>query len=100
MIRVRVTNGFGEPVVLCDVCHSLIVDASMAAAIYPHSRDEADVLQVLHVHKGECMDKGEVKLGVTHCAWVELTDHLRYLVRNAGAPARTLSVLDHAEGVE
>ena len=96
MIRVRVTEGFAEPVLLCDICSSLILDGRQAAALYPRSTDEGDVLQVLHVHKEKCLARGEAKLGAVP-VWLELEDHLRYLIRNCGVSAAKLAGIDAHE---
>ena len=69
-------SGDRVPVVVCDECHEVIEDVTMAMAVMPASEGlHGVILQVLHIHKANCHDALEER--EEKCLpWLELQDYL------------------------
>jgi hypothetical protein len=79
---VHARPGFYAPMLYCDYCKKRITDAGSAAAItVSHPMPEGASSDVLHVHKGDCHDAVEKKLGGT-AGWEELSRHIMQLNYN------------------
>ena len=64
------------PVIVCDECHEVIEDVTMAMAVMPASEGLYGVIQqVLHVHKANCYESLEEREGKC-LPWLELHDYL------------------------
>ena len=92
MIKLQYVRGGFVPMVFCDMCHQRISDAGMAATVYPlDTVKDGDFLDFAYVHKGACMRAAEALLGGrARTGWTELSDHLRYIVHNAGTSLQQL----------
>lgn len=91
MIKIVHRNGRYFPVVVCDICKKIITEAENAAIVHIICQPSGDFLgeesfvDVLHVHKEDCLEIGEYSLGGrANTGWVELRMHLGHLVSNAG----------------
>jgi hypothetical protein len=70
------------PLLFCDTCGKRITDAGLAAAVtVGHPVPEGESSEVLHVHKGECHDAVDRRLG-RQAGWDELSRHLLHLIYN------------------
>ena len=68
------------PVIICDECHEVIEDVTMAMAVMPASEGPHGVIQqVLHIHKDNCHEALEEREGKC-LPWLELQDYLVSLV--------------------
>jgi hypothetical protein len=87
MIRYWEKGDTCGPVLICDYCGKRIQDAAVGAALTKHPFDGEIVVDdalrfdVLHVHKGPCLDAAE-KLPGVKSGWNELSHHLLKLVYN------------------
>ena len=95
MIVSRNEGGRRAPVLVCDICEQPIRDGGLAAAVFQNEQKVGVELdQILHVHKGKCMDAAEAKLGGSLVTgWRELSDHLIDLLHNCGFTMEKLAEL-------
>jgi len=69
-------SGDRVPVIICDECHEVIEDVTMAMAVMPASEGTHGVIQqVLHIHKTNCHEALEEREGKC-LPWMELQDYL------------------------
>jgi len=69
-------SGDRVPVIICDECHEVIEDVTMAMAAMPASEGTHGVIQqVLHIHKVNCHEALEEREGKC-LPWLELHDYL------------------------
>ena len=72
-------SGDRVPVIVCDECHEVIEDVTMAMAVMPANEGLHGVIQqVLHVHKVNCHEALENREGKC-LPWLELQDYLTSL---------------------
>jgi len=73
---INTISGDRVPVVVCDECHEVIEDVTMAMAVMPASEGLHGVIQqVLHIHKANCHEALEER--EEKCLpWLELQDYL------------------------
>jgi hypothetical protein len=85
MILAHCVDGGYVPVLVCDICEKRIVDAQLGAVVFKRLvASEPDLIPGLHVHKGECHNAAESRLGGReNTGWMELQTHLLYLVLNS-----------------
>lgn len=94
MIKMLNIKGRACPIVICDVCQKRIESSEAAAAVFQRSDIEVDgdVSQVLHVHKGQCHDDAEQKIGNGKGApWQELDHHIYFLIGNVGTTPKIIA---------
>ena len=99
MIAIRKENGSYIPVILCDHCGQIIVDA-MGAMELSSSAPEGANAQAYYVHKGACEQAVSAKLGGMHGS-DELAVHLFDLLRSAMAKSdleRVKNAIDWSAG--
>ena len=73
---INTTSGDRVPVIICDECHEVIEDVTMAmAAMLASEGPPGEVQQVLHVHKANCHEALEEREGKC-LPWLELQDYL------------------------
>lgn len=97
MIKMLSASGRSAPVLMCDVCGERIKLVGMGAAVFPRSDSDGAEVEVLHVHKGECHDKAESRVGSGKGApWQELGNHFSYLLHNIGLPMSRLQELEQS----
>ena len=78
------------PVLFCDICAKPITDAGLAAAVtVSHPIPEGETSEVMYVHKGDCHDAADRRLG-KKAGWDELSRHLRQLLYNTGLSPKKL----------
>jgi hypothetical protein len=83
------------PPLFCDTCGKRITDAGLAAAVtVGHPIPEGESSEVLHVHKGECHDAVDRRLG-RQAGWDELSRPLLHLIYNVDLSPEKL--IDHRE---
>jgi len=83
MIQLEISDGWVRPVVACNMCHARIESADKGAAVpMPDHPIGNGKVQVVHVHKGPCLDAIQNQYGVLE--WEELSRHIRCLVDNLG----------------
>jgi len=92
MIQIRISqnDGLAEHHIVCDVCGRPIEDARYGMAAYSR-----ETLEVRHLHKGPC-DKAAGHQG----PWVELRDHLMYLLNNTGTSGAMVEERKRLEQLE
>ena len=66
MIKILRKDGKFTHVVICDICHEMITNASRAAVV-SRLPPEGEAAEALHVHKGRCHDQAEARIGVANC---------------------------------
>lgn len=84
MIKFLYLNGYA-PIVVCDICQEKIVNAQLGVAIHTKAEklEKGDMVEVLHLHKGQCHDLAEQKFAKkVNIGWQELMTHLIYLCQN------------------
>lgn len=92
MIKILNVQGRSAPVLICDICDQAIKNVGLAAAVFPRSDVEGELSPVLHVHKGTCLDRADVRVAAaSHAPWQELTHHLVWLLQNVGMDAAALA---------
>jgi hypothetical protein len=87
MIRYWYQGDNSGPIIVCDFCGGRIKDARDGAALTKNPIDGETIVcdivrfDVLHVHKGPCLDAAENMPGVK-AGWNELSHHMLKLVYN------------------
>ena len=98
MIKYQYKDDKWGPVLFCDFCGTRIKDVRLGAVLtksptgetpIPNTDCNQIVLDVLHVHKGRCIDAAE-KLPGVNPGWEELSVHLVTLVYNLRFQPETL----------
>jgi hypothetical protein len=90
MIELVSIDGLTVPKIFCDSCGEEISNAKQAAVVFTNFIRDAQRTGVAYVHKnfvkGDCMAKAEevVRSKGEQSGWVELGEHLAYLVSNVG----------------
>lgn len=74
-------QGLFCPMFFCDVCGESIKNAYDAGAVFNMLEKRAARIDVLHVHKGRCMDISEERIGKGF-GWSELLEHIKFLQDN------------------
>lgn len=87
MIKLTWIAGRCCPFVHCDVCGLRIEKVGLGAVVFPNDGSTPSV--PLHAHKGECHRRAEQHVG-EGSGWVELRQHLSYLVENTGLTAKAI----------
>jgi hypothetical protein len=95
MIRFRSSGGQEHeimPVFVCDICGNAITDIRSGAVVFRNRGvGEDELLELLHVHKGNCHDQAEARLTPGASGpWHELEDHLGELAAGMGVTIRKL----------
>jgi hypothetical protein len=86
------------PLLFCDICDTRIENAKEAALVFKLVTDASPNAEPLMVHKGECLDAAEARLGGM-VGWQPLLKELIYMLHNVGVPLEMLKRLDH-EGMD
>jgi hypothetical protein len=95
MIKMLNASGRSAPVIICDICGKRIKEHELGAAVFPRTDSEGAIAEILHVHKGQCHDEAEQKVGGGKGApWLELINHFSYLLHNLGLSVERLEELD------
>ncbi len=98
MIRMLYKEGRYSAVIICDHCQKRIEDYQLAAESVMSGNDKKDgeLLEVFHVHKGECLDQMENKATAKglRMGWSELRDHLLQVSMNVGLSPEKLLETD------
>jgi hypothetical protein len=99
MIKIIHTKNRYGPIIRCDVCGEIIMDAGMAAVLRKTQRlAEGEESEVLYVHKRQCLNKMERQLASDTCM-DEMNTHLMHLIINAGSSPAKLGELQRTEDV-
>lgn len=95
MIKMLKFSGRSAPVIICDICGKRIEEVKLGAAVFPQIDTEGAIAEVLHVHKRDCHNAAEQKIGGGESApWQELRHHLSYLLHNVRLSLEQLKELD------
>lgn len=65
-------------VLVCDICGDMISSDREGAAVFRDDARPNEKFDVLHVHKGKCLDLAEERLG-NRAGWQELGAHIYWL---------------------
>jgi hypothetical protein len=92
MIKMKSTGGIDAQDVPVFVCDEPITDVTNGAVVFPQpGREEDELLDATHAHKGACHDRAEAKIsrpgGVP---WQELADYLNRLALGLGVTVRDM----------
>jgi hypothetical protein len=90
MVKVLVRGSEMVGVLVCDMCNDLIRDHGLAVALVVGTRrmKQGSVQDVLHVHKGLCLDGARTRLGAgSNPGPIDLADHLSQVVSGADLAA-------------
>ena len=69
-------SGDRVPFIICDECHEVREDVTMAMAVMPASEGPpGEIQQVLHIHKANCYEALEEREGKC-LPWLELQGYL------------------------
>ncbi len=89
------------PVIICDSCGQPITNAGRAGVVFANvtlsGNRPADgaTADVRHAHKGPCLDQAEAAMGGRELTgWIEMTEHLRFLLGNTGLTPAALAEAD------
>lgn len=80
-IKTIFIDGMNCPFFVCDICGETI-EARIGAAVFDMLLKKAFV-DVLHVHKGKCLNIAEQRMGKPRLGWDELSVHIAHLTHNA-----------------
>lgn len=83
MIKIQFIEGKYAPIIVCDICGQHIKDAEDAVAVNTSPSDNNEVLDVLHVHRGDCHNSADQKLGGV-AGYSDMDFHLFNLIHNSG----------------
>lgn len=83
-IKMMREDGRNCPIIRCDACREMIVDAKTAVAVWPEIKVEGQDRQVAYAHKGICHDVIDLAWGKPKCPWDELSTHIQRLMFNLG----------------
>ena len=84
VIRILEANGRSCPLLMCDVCGERILSLKEGAAVFRSIKESGSTSEVMHVHKRECHNQAEKKMGDgKKCPWQELQDHFYYVLANS-----------------
>lgn len=87
MIKIFLEGATSVPLIVCDICGKPIVEKQGdGVAVFKHLMNNGESCEVLHAHKGRCHDIAEERIKKTGAfvSWIEMIDHLCYLVQNSG----------------
>jgi len=101
MIEIQMTEGYGSPLLFCDVCGERITEAGKAAVVYDNFRNDGERVKILYTHKGNidgktCHHEAEliIRSGGGTPGWQELKRYLTDLAHNVGFPASAMVEYD------
>lgn len=96
MIELIQIDGLACPKLFCDSCGEEIADAKAAAAVFVNFMPDGERSALAYVHKnlvkGDCMTRAEeeIRSKGQQPGWVELTEHLAYLIGNVGMASKDI----------
>ena len=95
MIKMAQVDGITMAAVFCDICKKQIKELGLGTAVYCCLDAPTETAEVLHAHKGKCLDAAEEKLGGRKdTAWQELSSHITDMLLTTGVPRAKIIGLD------
>lgn len=79
-------------IIVCDICGDMIGKDTDGAVVFRDDAKPNEKFDVLHVHKGACLDLAEERLG-ERSGWQELGAHIYWLARNLEIDPETFEQL-------
>jgi hypothetical protein len=86
-VSIKIINraGSSAPIFVCDVCGDGINILHEGAVVFDMLVADNVKTDAVHVHKGDCLDIAEKRIGVERAGWDELGEHLKHLIANCPA---------------
>ncbi len=84
--------GRSGPIIVCDICGDMIGKDNDGAVVFRDDAKPNEKFDVLHVHKGKCLDLAEERLG-DRAGWQELGAHIYWLACNLEIDQKTFAML-------